>query len=81
MLGVGSYHSYDLIGMRLAARSCPRLLCQGLVLTLFTKGRAEGMLNLTSSESCLSQQVPARLADDKRSLHHDAKEMCGITRR
>ena len=59
MLGVGSYHSYDLIRMRLAASSLSSItMPKGLVLTLFTRDELKGMsLNLTSSESCLSQQA------------------------
>ena len=61
LLGVGAYHSYDLIRMRLAARSLSAVsLPAGLLLTLYTRDKLGGMsLNLTSSSSCLREHACA----------------------
>ena len=65
LLGVGSYHSYDLIRMRLAQRSLssvtlPNQEGGGLVLTIYTRDGLEGhALNLTESVGCLAEQARA----------------------
>ena len=56
LLGVGSYHSYDLIRMMLAKRSLSSVqVPSGLVLTLYTRDGLQGTsVNLTGEVACLS---------------------------
>ena len=79
MIGVGSYHSFDLIRMRLAASSLSSVqLPEGLQLTLFSEDGHEGISkNLTVSVPCLQQEpcpvdhAATKWAEPKPRCEHD----------